>query len=73
MKVRAFYSSYFSVLPARINFLISKKKKKKPTKNHNDSISIWGNFSLKGMHLGTPEFSPPTKPEAGMEPLLRPL
>ena len=33
MKVRAFYSSYFSVLPARINFLISKKKKKKKKTN----------------------------------------
>ena len=36
MKVRAFYSSYFSVLPARINFLISKKKKKK--KNQQKTI-----------------------------------
>ena len=46
------------------------KKKKKP---HDDSISIWGNFTLKGMRLGTPEFFPHAKPEAGMEPVLRPL
>lgn len=32
---------------------------------NDESISIWGKFSLKGMRLGTPEFSPMRSPREG--------